>query len=181
MAKQLNIARINELKDNAFDNIESYNDPDTPKALEQFTNQIKGILLADPKMLDSVPEYLPVALYGKVKFPPQAKLKWAHWLDKRIQPQWDEFKVAVAFNNAELPLVVAVKGYSEQLLIESCAVLYLLETQGKAKPAARQPHDDDEEESDFDSDYGSGYDSDYDDDEDSDEEGYYDHYDDEER
>lgn len=41
MAKKLNISRINELKTNAYDNIESYDDPDTPKALEQFTSQIK--------------------------------------------------------------------------------------------------------------------------------------------
>lgn len=188
MAKQLNISRINELKDNAYDNIESYNDPDTPKALEQFTNQIKGILLADPKMLDSVPEYLPVALFGKVKFPAEAKLKWSHWLDKRIQPEWDDFKVSVAFNNADLPLVLAVKGYSEDLLIESCAVLYLLEIQGKASTSKAKTHQDDDEDADndgYDEVYGrkrrgDEFDDGYDDDE-SDEEGYYDHYDDEER
>ena len=173
MAKQLNISRINELKDNAYDNIESYNDPDTPKALEQFTNQIKGILLADPSMLDSVPEYLPVALFGKVKFPAEAKLKWSHWLDKRIQPEWDDFKVSVAFNNADLPLVLAVKAYSEDLLVESCAVLYLLETAGKApKGNAAKADSDDEEDDNY-------FQDDDNDDEDSDEEGYYDHYDEE--
>lgn len=78
MVKKLNISRINELKNNAYDNIESYDDPDTPKALEQFTSQIKKVLEADPKMLDTVPEYLPVALYGRIKFPAEAKLKWAH-------------------------------------------------------------------------------------------------------
>lgn len=173
MAKQLNISRINELKDNAYDNIESYNDPDTPKALEQFTNQIKGILLADPSMLDSVPEYLPVALFGKVKFPAEAKLKWSHWLDKRIQPEWDDFKVSVAFNNADLPLVLAVKAYSEDLLVESCAVLYLLETAGKAPKGNAAKADSDDEEDDH------YFQDDDNDDEDSDEEGYYDHYDEE--
>lgn len=133
MAKKLNISRINELKTNAYDNIESYDDPDTPKALEQFTSQIKKVLQADPKMLESVPEYLPVALYGRVKFPSDAKLKWAHWINTATQPEWDEFKVTIGFNNADLPLVLAVRAYSEDLLIESCAVLYLLENQGKVR------------------------------------------------
>ncbi|MCE9687274.1 hypothetical protein LZP73_13840 [Shewanella sp. AS16] len=174
MAQQLNISRINELKDNAYDNIMSYDDPDTPQALSQFTGQIRGVLLADPKMLASVPEYLPLALFERVKFPSDAKGKWADWLSRGVQPEWDEFKVSIAFNNADLPLVLAVRAYSEALLVESCAVLYLLETQGKQAPVAQVEEDD----SDLGTDYGSGYGDD--DEEDSDEEGYYDRYDDEE-
>ena len=73
MAK-LNLEKIRQLTTDAWENIESYNDPDTPKALEQFTSQMKNVLLADPEMLESVPEYLPVALYGRVKFSKEAKL-----------------------------------------------------------------------------------------------------------
>ncbi len=69
MATSLNLSRIDELKENAYSNIESYNDPDTPNALAQFTSQIKAVLLADPALLNSVPEYLPIALYDRVKFP----------------------------------------------------------------------------------------------------------------
>ncbi|MBV7314626.1 hypothetical protein [Shewanella sp. NIFS-20-20] len=167
MAKTLNISRINELKDNANDNIESYSDPDTPNALAQFSSQIKQILLADPAMLDSVPEYLPVALFNQVKFPAEAKLQWAYWIEHGILPSWDEFKTSIAFNNADLPLVLAVKGYSESLLIESCAVLYLLAQPAKAveQQADLEPKDQDDDD-----DYNDG-----------DEEGYYDYYDDEER
>lgn len=174
MAKKLNISRINELKNNAYDNIESYDDPDTPKALEQFTSQIRKVLQADPKMLDSVPEYLPVALYGRVKFPADAKLKWSHWINTATQPEWDEFKVTIGFNNADLPLVLAVRAYSEDLLIESCAVLYLLETQGKAAPAPKHSEDDEDDDNDY-----VGHSDD--DDEGEEEDGYYDHYDDEDR
>ncbi|MCH1932049.1 hypothetical protein L9G16_17885 [Shewanella sp. A25] len=185
MAKKLNISRINELKTNAYENIESYNDPDTPKALEQFTSQIKKVLQADPAMLESVPEYLPVALYGRVKFPSEAKLKWAHWINSATQPEWDEFKVTIGFNNADLPLVLAVRAYSENLLIESCAVLYLLENEGKSAPAPKRKADDDSDDQfsdDEDGDYDSYSGSDYaDDDEGEEEDGYYDHYDDEDR
>lgn len=178
MAKSLNIARIQELKSNAYDNIESYNDPDTPKALDNFTRQIKQVLLADISMLSSVPEYLPVALFGQVKFSAESMIKWSHWLDNAIQPEWDEFKVSIAFNNADIPLVQAVRAHSESLLIESCAVLYLLnqEASGAKKKAKPSDNDDDNEE------YGQSN-SDYDDedDEDSEEEGYYDQYDDEDR
>ncbi|WP_434927264.1 cold adaptation protein AtcA [Shewanella sp. HL-SH2] len=176
MAKSLNIARIHELKNNAYDNIESYNDPDTPKALENFSRQIKEILLADISMLSSVPEYLPVALFGQVKFAPDALLKWAHWIDNAIQPEWDEFKVSIAFNNGDIPLVQAVRAQGEALLIESCAVLYLLNQEANgSKKKAKPAHEDDDEE------YGQSN-SDYDDDDnDSDEEGYYDQYDDEDR
>jgi hypothetical protein len=178
MAKSLNLARIQELKSNAYDNIESYNDPDTPKALDNFTRQIKQVLLADVSMLSSVPEYLPVALFGQVKFSSESMLKWSHWLDNAIQPEWDEFKVSIAFNNADIPLVQAVRAHSESLLIESCAVLYLLnqDASGGKKQSKPSENDDDDEE------YGQPN-SDYDDedDEDSEEEGYYDQYDDEDR
>ena len=68
MTKKLDVARLNQLKTDAYENIESYNDPETPKALAQFTGKMKTILMADPEMLESLPEYLPVALFGRVKF-----------------------------------------------------------------------------------------------------------------
>jgi hypothetical protein len=163
MTKALDLSRIDELKENAYSNIESYNDPDTPDALEQFTNQIKAVLLADPKLLDSVPEYLPIALYEQVKFPPEAKLKWAHWIKEGIQPEWDDFKTTVAFNKPDLPLVLAVRDYSETLLIESCIVLFLLANESKSPADSREQDRDND-------DYI----------EEDDEEGYYDQYDDEE-
>ena len=186
MAKKLNISRINELKTNAYDNIESYDDPDTPKALEQFTSQIKKVLQADPKMLESVPEYLPVALYGRVKFPSDAKLKWAHWINTSTQPEWDEFKVTIGFNNADLPLVKAVRTHSESLLIEACAALFLL-AEDKPLPAAKRKakqdadddsYDADEQAADEDEDYtADDYDGYAAEDDDIDEEGYDDQYD----
>jgi hypothetical protein len=163
MTKALDLSRIDELKENAYSNIESYNDPDTPDALEQFTSQIKAVLLDDPKLLDSVPEYLPIALYEQVKFPPEAKLKWAHWIKEGIQPEWDDFKTTVAFNKPDLPLVLAVRDYSETLLIESCIVLFLLANESKSPADSREQDRDDD-------DYI----------EEDDEEGYYDQYDDEE-
>ncbi|ACA86108.1 cold adaptation protein AtcA [Shewanella woodyi] len=159
MATSLNLSRIDELKENAYSNIESYNDPDTPNALAQFTSQIKAVLLADPALLNSVPEYLPIALYDRVKFPPEAKLKWSGWIDEGIQPEWNDFKTTVAFNNADIPLVMAVRGHSETLLIESCAVLFLLENQNNTPSASKETDQDD--------------DNDIEDDED----GYYDQYD----
>ncbi|MFT5880902.1 MAG: hypothetical protein ACI86X_002041 [Moritella sp.] len=163
MTKALDLSRIDELKENAYSNIESYNDPDTPDALENFTRQIKTILLADPKLLDSVPEYLPIALYDKVKFPPEAKLKWAHWIKEGIQPEWNDFKTTVAFNQPDLPLVLAVRDYSETLLIESCIVLFLLANENKSHAASKEQDLDDND--------------DYIEDE---EEGYYDQFDEEE-
>lgn len=88
---------------------------------------MKALLLADISMLEFMPEYLPLALYGRVQFPPKAKPQWARWLADGVQPSWDEFKVSVAFNNADLPLVKAVRAQSEDQLIEACAVLYLLD------------------------------------------------------
>jgi hypothetical protein len=178
MAKHLNISRINELKNNANDNIESYNDPDTPNALAKFTSQIREILLADPGMLDSVPEYLPVALYDRVKFSAESKRQWAHWISLNIHPSWDEFKTTIAFNNADLPLALAVRKYSEDLLIESCAVVYLLETQGQSEPK-QTAADDDSNEHDGVHEHERDDNDDYDTDYDSDEEGYYDQYDEE--
>ncbi|WP_067043257.1 hypothetical protein [Moritella sp. JT01] len=150
MTKALDLSRIDELKENAYNNIESYNDPDTPNALEEFTSQIKTILQADPKLLDSVPEYLPIALYGKVKFPPEAKLKWAHWIKEGIQPEWNDFKTTVAFNKDDLPLVLAVRDYSEALLIESCFVLFLLANDNKSTATNKeQEHDRDNDNDDY--------------------------------
>ena len=186
MTKKLNIQKINQLKTDAYENIDSYNDPDTPKALEQFSAKIKAILQARPEMLESVPEYLPVALFGRVKFSKEAKLKWAKWVQTATLPAWDEFKVTVAFNNADLPLVKTVRDYSETLLIESCAVLYLLEQQGKAPARSRNSSSEDQDdepgyEEDYDSDDRDEADDDYNGngrDDDEDEEGYDDAYDD---
>lgn len=186
MTKKLNIQKINQLKTDAYENIDSYNDPDTPKALEQFSAKIKAILQADPEMLESVPEYLPVALFGRVKFSKEAKLKWAKWVQTATLPAWDDFKVTVAFNNADLPLVKTVRDYSETLLIESCAVLYLLEQQGKAPARSRNSSSEDQDdepgyEEDYDSDDRDEADDDYNGngrDDDEDEEGYDDAYDD---
>lgn len=186
MTNKLNIQKINQLKTDAYENIDSYNDPDTPKALEQFSAKIKAILQADPEMLESVPEYLPVALFGRVKFSKEAKLKWAKWVQTATMPAWDEFKVTVAFNNADLPLVKTVRDYSETLLIESCAVLYLLEQQGKAPARSRNSSSEDQDdepgyEEDYDSDDRDEADDDYNGngrDDDEDEEGYDDAYDD---
>ena len=186
MTNKLNIQKINQLKTDAYENIDSYNDPDTPKALEQFSAKIKAILQADPEMLESVPEYLPVALFGRVKFSKEAKLKWAKWVQTATLPAWDEFKVTVAFNNADLPLVKTVRDYSETLLIESCAVLYLLEQQGKAPARSRNSSGEDQDdepgyEEDYDSDDRDEADDDYNGngrDDDEDEEGYDDAYDD---
>ncbi|MEH8018231.1 hypothetical protein MN202_13400 [Rheinheimera muenzenbergensis] len=185
MAQKLNLARIRALQTDALENIESYMDPDTPKALEQFTAKMKAILLASPDMLDSVPEYLPMALYGRVKFPPAAKAQWQQWLDKATAPSWDQFKTSVAFNNADLELVKAIRAYSESQLIEACAVLFLLDGSGNISAKRRNGSETYQEEGDIaaehddDSDsYHSDYDSDYaDSDDDSDEEGYDDQYD----
>ena len=185
MANKLNMARIRALQTDALENIESYMDPDTPKALEQFTAKMKAILLADPQMLESVPEYLPMALYGRVKFPPAAKIKWQQWLTSSTAPVWDEFKTSVAFNNADVELVKAIRAYSEAQLIEACAVLFLLEGSGKISAKRRNgsesynedgdtEHDDTEDSYHSDDDANDGYGAD----DDSDEEGYDDQYDD---
>jgi len=174
--KKFNAERLAQLKADAFENIESYSDPETPKALEQYTNQMKQVLLADPDMLHSLPEYLPVALYGKVKFAPEAKLKWAGWLKSAQQPDWDQFKTTVAFANADLPLVKAVRALDEALLIEAVAVLYMLTYQAKVGSgfaAAKEMAEDDEAYEDDE----RGYGPDADEDDDSDEPGYDDAYD----
>lgn len=180
MATKLNTARLRALQSDALENIESYMDPDTPKALEQFTAKIKAILLADPQMLESLPEYLPVALYGRVKFPPAAKPKWQQWLNTAKAPGWDEFKTSVAFNNADLELVKAVRAYSENALIEACAVLFMLDNAGKVQAVSRSSANNTQDDTDDDS-YNESYDydsDDYDADDDSEEDGYDDQYDD---
>ena len=103
MQKKWDQARIKALMSDAGENIESYRDQDQPKALEQFTGKMKALLLADISMLEFMPEYLPLALYGRVQFPPKAKPEWARWLADGVQPSWDAFKVSVAFNNAWPP------------------------------------------------------------------------------
>ena len=176
MAQKFNLARIRALQTDALENIATYMDPDTPKALEHFTAKIKAILLADPAMLDSLPEYLPMALYGRVKFPPKAKHAWAQWLDKAVAPDWEQFKTSIAFANADLDLVKAVRAYSESTLIEACAVLYLLDNAGKIQTVSRSAAETDDESEDS----SPRYDYDTDDygaDDDSDEEGYDDQYD----
>jgi hypothetical protein len=175
MSKTFDKNRLEALKTDAYENIESYNDPDTPKALEKFTSQIKSILQADPKMLHSVPEYLPVALFGRVKFTPEANLKWSAWLAKNTMPVWDEFKTSVAFNNADLPLVKTIREFNEDLLIESCAVLFMLNNHIAAAPGPRHTDDDEDDDSD-ESSFRNDADDDYEGTDDE-EEGYDNQYD----
>lgn len=181
MTENLDLARIRALHRDAQENIESYLDPDTPKALEQFTAKMKAILLVDPEMLDSVPEYLPMALYGRVKFPPAAKSQWQSWLQTGKAPHWDQFKTAIAFANADLELVKAVRAYSQSLLIEACAVLFMLDNASLSavsrNSAAAETADQDGDN--YADDYADNYSDDYDSDDsdDSDEEGYDDQYD----
>ena len=174
MQKKWDQARLKALQSDASENIESYRDQDDPKGLEQFTDQMKALLLADMSMLEFMPEYLPLALYGRVQFPPKAKSQWNKWLASGEQPSWDEFKVSVGFNNAALPLVKAVRAQSEDQLMEACAVLFLLDN-----PLPRGSHraDDDYElrdeeeddgEDDADADYHGGSDRYGDDDGDQD-------------
>ena len=178
MPQKLDMARIRALQTDALENIESYMDPDTPKALEQFTAKMSAILLAAPDMLDSVPEYLPMALYGRVKFMPAAKLKWQQWLSSATAPSWDEFKTSVAFNNADLPLVKTIRAYNESLLIEACAVLFMLSNESSA-PAKRSKDEGDEDgyEEDYDDDERNEAQDDYEGRDDEDEDGYDDQYD----
>ena len=175
MSKKFDQARLQQLKSDAFENIESYNDPDTPKALGNFTSQIKKVLEADPEMLQSVPEYLPVALYGRVKFTGEAKLKWSQWLKTNTFPLWDDFKTSVAFNNDDLPLVKTIREFNEDLLIESCAVLFMLNNHIAAAPGPRNTDDDEDEDSD-ESSFRNDADDDYEGNEDE-EEGYDNQYD----
>jgi hypothetical protein len=143
--------RLQQLKTDAYENIESYSDPQKPKALANYTAQMKTILQADPSMLEALPEYLPVALFGRVKFSDAAKQQWPLWLNANSMPAWDDFKVSVAFNNDDLALVKTIRTYNEKLLIEACAVLFLL-THDTAKPnkrhASEAHYDDDDDASD---------------------------------
>ena len=180
MSKKFDQARLQQLKSDAFENIESYNDPDTPKALSNFTSQIKKVLEADPEMLHSVPEYLPVALFGRVKFTGEAKLKWSQWLKTNTFPLWDDFKTSVAFNNDDLPLVKTIRAYNENLLIEACAVLFMLSNETAAPPPRSKGAQDDDEDYEEEEDYSDERDEaadDYDGHDDEDEEGYDDQYD----
>ncbi len=179
MTKKLDVARLNQLKTDAYENIESYNDPETPKALAQFTGKMKTILMADPEMLESLPEYLPVALFGRVKFSKEAKLKWSHWINTKTMPAWDDFKVTVAFSNDDLPLVKKIRDYSQDLLIEACAVLYLLETQGNGPARSAKDADgrEDEEHGEEDYDDRDQAQDDYEGRDEDDEDGYDDQYD----
>lgn len=178
MSKKFDQARLQQLKSDAFENIESYNDPDTPKALGNFTSQIKKVLEADPEMLQSVPEYLPVALFGRVKFTGEAKLKWSQWLKTNTFPLWDDFKTSVAFNNDDLPLVKTIRVYNENLLIEACAVLFMLSNESST-PAKRSKDEGDEDgyEEDYDDDERNEAQDDYEGRDDEDEDGYDDQYD----
>ncbi|MCL1076872.1 hypothetical protein D5R81_01855 [Parashewanella spongiae] len=126
MSSQFDTAFINQLQSDAWENIQSYQDPDTPDALSQYTSKMKQVLLADVSILVSLPEYLTVALFGNVRFPDASQKKWKNWLANETSPTWDEFKVNVAFNNDDIPLVKAVKEHSEKLLIQSTAAVYLL-------------------------------------------------------
>ncbi len=63
-------------------------------------------------------------------------------------PVWDEFKTSVAFNNADLPLVKTIREFNEDLLIESCAVLFMLNKHVAAAPGPRDSFDDEDEDSD---------------------------------
>jgi hypothetical protein len=150
-------ARLQQLKSDAHENIESYSDPKQPKALSNYTAQMKAVLQADPSMLKSLPEYLPVALFGRVKFSDAAKKQWLLWLNTNFMPEWDEFKISVAFNNDDLNLVKAVRAYDQHLLIEACAVLFLL-THDNAKPSKAKETDEQYNEEDDDGDRNYAYD-----------------------
>ncbi|MGL5030990.1 MAG: cold adaptation protein AtcA [Aeromonas sp.] len=171
MQKKWDQARMKALISDASENIESYRDQDDPKALEQFTGQMKTLLLADMSMLEFMPEYLPLALYGRVQFAPKAKQQWITWLCDGIQPSWDEFKVSVAFNNADLPLVKAVRAQSEDQLIEACAVLFQLDN---PLARSRQQQDDDDEPLRDEEEYGEDADADYNGDSDDDDQDMHD-------
>lgn len=165
-------ARLQQLKSDAHENIESYSDPKQPKALSNYTAQMKAVLHADPSMLKSLPEYLPVALFGRVKFDDAAKKQWSLWLKTKVMPSWDEFKISVAFNNEDLNLVKAVRAYNQDLLIEACAVLFLLTHDNtlpsKAKNTDDQHREDDDDNDDAHDDYegndedGQSHDDEYD-------------------
>lgn len=150
-------ARLQQLKSDAHENIESYSDPKQPKALSNYTTQMKTALQADPGMLKSLPEYLPVALFGRIKFSDGGKKQWSLWLKTNVMPSWDEFKISVAFNNDDLNLVKAVRAYDQDLLIEACAVLFLL-MHDNIKPSKAKDADDQYNEEDDDSDRNYAHD-----------------------
>ena len=158
MQKKWDQARLKALQSDASENIESYRDQDDPKGLEQFTDKMKALLLADMSMLEFMPEYLPLALYGRVNVPPKPEGQWSKWLAIDPKPSSGESKVSVGFNNAILPLVKAVRAQSEDQLMEACAVLFLLDN-----PLPRGSHrgDDDYELRDEEEEDGEDADADY--------------------
>ena len=109
MQKKWDQARLKALQSDASENIESYRDQDDPKGLEQFTDQMKALLLADMSMLEFMPEYLPLALYGRVQFPPKAKGQWNKWLASGEQAvslaEWGRFAASYLGVVALEPLV----------------------------------------------------------------------------
>lgn len=180
MSKKLNIPRLETLKTEALENIHSYDDPESPTALAQFTAKMKAILLQDPSMLADLPEYLPIALYGQIKFPPAAIKQWQQWLTTATLPSWDQFKTSVAFNNADLPLIKAVRDYSETVLIEACAVVFMISHDNSpASSTDSDQYGDDDRDNDDDrnNDYADDADK-FADDDDNDEDGYDDQFDD---
>mgnify|MGYP006149161221 FL=1 len=84
----------------------------------------------------------------------------------------------MAFNNDDLPLVKTIRAYNENLLIEACAVLFMLSNESSA-PAKRSKDEDDEEgyEEDYDDDERNEAQDDYEGRDEEDEDGYDDQYD----
>lgn len=109
-----------------------------------------------------------------MQFPAKTKPEWNKWLTGGVQPSWDEFKVSVAFNNADLPLVKAVRAQSEDQLIEACAVLFQLDN---PLPRGGRRADDDYELRDDEDEDGEDADADYNGDGDDDGDGDQDMYD----
>ncbi|MGB0894081.1 MAG: hypothetical protein ACPGUD_06705 [Parashewanella sp.] len=150
MTINLKLDYVRQLKADALDNIESYQDPDMPDALSVYTNSMKKALLADPAMVNTLPEYLIVALYGNVRFPQQVHTQWQQWLADDIQPNWDQFKVSIAFNNEDISLIKAIKEQSESLLIQSCAALFEMMILDPQQADPKTSDDTDNEQDDYD-------------------------------
>ena len=107
MKKKWDQERLRTLLSDATENIDSYRDLDQPQALTQFTDNMKNTLLADITLLTFMPEYLPLALYGRVQFPAKSKSIWSKWLSNNSVPLWDEFK-AVSYTHLTLPTTILV-------------------------------------------------------------------------
>ena len=79
---------------------------------EQFTDQMKTLLLADMSMLGSCPNTLPLALYGRVQFPP-AKSQWNKVaLADGVTTLLDRFKVSWRSTTPTCPWS-GVQGWNE--------------------------------------------------------------------